>query len=544
MLLSSRSRTAKSARRAFSGPRGRSVPLIVERLEARDLLAITTLSNGIPPGTLGQFTLSVDDGGQIRTGLVTAQGNTRLFNNEDFIFDFDNFVDVGSDGQAVDLHNTSITMPATAVGSNTVRSEGTFSGQNGPINWRVDTHIDPNSGILVNAVTFTSSNLQTSAPAGLGNLRYINYLDEDVGAPSDDILRLVGTPGQQGFQAFTLDGPERVGFSQSGIYTPGGMLVNAHYDGFAADTFSNLRDAIEGSGTTYSVAGNINTAHLPPFSDPSLGTVFGPGDVTSAFAWSVDPNASTATVTTFLTLVPQNPAPPTPPVTVTTPTDAYVFALYHDVLGRAPDTSGFAFWTGELNAGRRTRFDVADSFLRSPEHVGQVVDQFYLQILRRSADTPGRQHWIDEIVSQRLTEAQVVLNFVSSPEFASQTRDDAVFVNQLYQRVLQRTDQVGSGTTAPPGGTSQAEIDFQVMALRSGTQTRDGMALAFLSSEEAAIKAMNEYFSTFFHRTPTASELQTRVAQLERFGGDPNFIQAQFLSSAEYFTLVTQSVSA
>jgi hypothetical protein len=55
---------------------------------------------------------------------------------------------------------------------------------------------------------------------------------------------------------------------------------------------------------------------------------------------------------------------------------------------------------------------------------------------------------------------------------------------------------------------------------------------------------MNEYFHAYFRRTPGPAELQMRVAQLARFGGDPNFIQAQFLSSAEYFALVTQSVSA
>src|SRR5439155_14029195 len=109
-------------------------------------------------------------------------------------------------------------------------------------------------------------------------------------------------------RAFTLDGPERIGFSQGGVYTAATGLVNATYDGFAADSYSNLLTAITGGGTTYTPAGNINTARLVPFNDPTLGNVYGLADVTTAFAWSVDPNATTSTITSFLELVPQNPA--------------------------------------------------------------------------------------------------------------------------------------------------------------------------------------------------------------------------------------------
>ncbi len=56
------------------------------------------------------------------------------------------------------------------------------------------------------------------------------------------------------------------------------------------------------------VPGNINTTNLVPFNDPELGQVYGLADVTTAFAWSVDPDANTAKITTFLELVPRNPA--------------------------------------------------------------------------------------------------------------------------------------------------------------------------------------------------------------------------------------------
>ncbi len=39
-----------------------------------------------------------------------------------------------------------------------------------------------------------------------------------------------------------------------------------------------------------------------------MGQVYGLSDVTTAFAWSLDPTATTATVRTFLNLIPQDPS--------------------------------------------------------------------------------------------------------------------------------------------------------------------------------------------------------------------------------------------
>ena len=58
-----------------------------------------------------------------------------------------------------------------------------------------------------------------------------------------------------------------------------------------------------------STATSIPTS-LTPFNDPELGNVYGLEDVTTAFAWSVNPAATQAKITTLLELVPRNPATP------------------------------------------------------------------------------------------------------------------------------------------------------------------------------------------------------------------------------------------
>lgn len=266
----------------------------------------TLIDNDVAPGIPGQFAFDVGVGGNSGFfqggGGITAQGNTQLFVNVDVIFEYLNFIDIGGDGNAFDLSTTNITLQPTLVAPDFVVSEGNFAGPNGTVNWRVESTIRTGEATVFNT-------LRLSSPAPLGDIQFINYLDEDVQGVSDDILYLTGTPGEDDFRAFTLDGPERIGFNQGGIYnaTPG-QLENAVYEGWAADQYAELLTAIRGGGTAYTIPGNIDLVDLPLTSDAQLGEVYGPNDVTTAFAWRVDPNVNEAVITSFLELVPRNPA--------------------------------------------------------------------------------------------------------------------------------------------------------------------------------------------------------------------------------------------
>ncbi len=264
----------------------------------------TLIDNDVFIGTPGQFAFDVGPAGSSNffgNGGISAQGNTQLFVNENVIFEFLNYIDVGSDGNAIDLSTTTITTPPTLIAPDVVISEGNFTGANGLVNWRVESRMNNGETRVFNTLTLTSA-------SALGNLQVINYLDEDIRGVSDDILYTTGTPGEADFLAFTLDGPERIGFAQGGIYSPEpGLLENATYQGWAADRFADLRFDITGPGTTYTVAGNIDLTDLPASNDSQLGEVFGPNDVTTAFAWQVNSQATEATITSFLELVPRNP---------------------------------------------------------------------------------------------------------------------------------------------------------------------------------------------------------------------------------------------
>jgi len=261
----------------------------------------TLIDNDVDINRPGYFSFEPSAGGDgsfATRGGITAQGNTQLFIDQAVIFAFNNYIDVGGDGNAIRLANTTITQPPTLVAPDVVISRGTFTGNNSAeVRWTVESRFKNGVAKLFNTLT-----LDSDSP--LGNIRFINYLDEDILSPSDDFLYLTGTPGNPDFRAYTIDNQERVGFSHGGVYNPGVDLVNATYLGFAADEYRDLANDIEGPGTTYNPAGNIDLTNLPPITDPILGRIYGLADVTTAFAWDVAPSANTSRMTSFLELVP------------------------------------------------------------------------------------------------------------------------------------------------------------------------------------------------------------------------------------------------
>ena len=80
----------------------------------------------------------------------------------------------------------------------------------------------------------------------------------------------------------------------------------------------------------------------------------------------------------------------------------FVELVYNNVLGRAPDPGGRAFWTGELDAGARTRGQVMLGFSESPEYRANsgnevFVTMMYLGMLRRAPEPGGFEFWLDYV---------------------------------------------------------------------------------------------------------------------------------------------------
>jgi hypothetical protein len=196
----------------------------------------------------------------------------------------------------------------------------------------------------------------------------------------------------------------------------------------------------------------------------------------------------------------------------------FVTGLYHDVLDRAPDATGLFFWVTQLHAGLPRVF-LANAFWTSPEHRGLQVDQFYQTFFQRAADATGRQLWKGALLGGA-AETDVCIAFLTSPEYTSSHADNASYVRGLY------TDALGRMPDA-------AGFAYWEQILQNGVRHRADSAYYFLTSREAFLIAIDDYYQRFLGRKPSSSEEQAFLDVMQN-GTSPAVITSIFLGSGEY----------
>ena len=95
----------------------------------------------------------------------------------------------------------------------------------------------------------------------------------------------------------------------------------------------------------------------------------------------------------------------------------WVTNLYEGALGRTPEATGFAYWTGQLNSNVLTRTEIERDFVLGSEAAGAAVDSFYIDYLQRVSDAPGRAFFVQQISSGNTSYASVAEMLLASDEF-------------------------------------------------------------------------------------------------------------------------------
>jgi hypothetical protein len=99
----------------------------------------------------------------------------------------------------------------------------------------------------------------------------------------------------------------------------------------------------------------------------------------------------------------------------------FVTQVYQNVLGRAPDAGGLAFWLGQLNSGAMNRGAVMIGFSESPEYRGVIANEVYVTMmysgmLRRAPDAGGFSFWVSYLDGGSSGLA-LINGFLASPEY-------------------------------------------------------------------------------------------------------------------------------
>ncbi|MCM2266003.1 MAG: DUF4214 domain-containing protein, partial [Desulfuromonadales bacterium] len=106
----------------------------------------------------------------------------------------------------------------------------------------------------------------------------------------------------------------------------------------------------------------------------------------------------------------------------------FVGLIYQNVLGRAPDAGGLAYWTSQLDTSARTRGQVMAELSESAEYRALMssevyVTMTYVGLLQRSPDQGGYNYWVGRMDtgSPGLT---LIDGFLSSQEYQARFAPD------------------------------------------------------------------------------------------------------------------------
>lgn len=129
---------------------------------------------------------------------------------------------------------------------------------------------------------------------------------------------------------------------------------------------------------------------------------------------------------------------------------APVTRLYFAYFNRIPDKPGIDYWIGQYRLGLPLN-DISQAFAESPEFSATYggldnaafVTLVYNNVLGRAPDAPGLAYWTGQLSGGLLTRGRVMLGFSESPEYR-QSSYNRVFVTMVYYGMLRRVpEQVG-----------------------------------------------------------------------------------------------------
>ncbi|MFV9681718.1 DUF4214 domain-containing protein [Pseudomonas sp. NY15367] len=99
------------------------------------------------------------------------------------------------------------------------------------------------------------------------------------------------------------------------------------------------------------------------------------------------------------------------------------YRLYQAAFDRTPDTAGLSYWISAMDRGMSLA-EAASYFTKSPEFIGiygtapsneQLLIGYYNNVLDRAPDASGKAYWLDKM-QQGLPNSEVLAYFAESPE--------------------------------------------------------------------------------------------------------------------------------
>lgn len=202
------------------------------------------------------------------------------------------------------------------------------------------------------------------------------------------------------------------------------------------------------------------------------------------------------------------------------PLECFIHRVYIDLLGRAPDAGGLAFWTGLFENGL-SRYEMVRSVLNSPEYRTRFIREQFRVLLRRTADANAINVYMN-LFAQGFSPDYLKAQILGSREFIAQhgNGNSFLFLDGVYRAVLRRPlDEAGRAHWG-----SYLQVNGPVAT-----------ALAILQSADGDAALVASTYDRYLLRTPDAQGMQIYVQMLQTPGKRDEDLIAGILASVEYF---------
>lgn len=345
-----------------------------------------------------------------------------------------------------------------------------------------------------------------------------------------------------------------------GLVSNGSMVFLAYQQNAASTSgFENgpilLRES-DDDGSTWGSEQQISSTNQA--TTPRI-AIEGSGGQNVAIVWS---DYRTGTVAQIYFRMYVNTITPTFSANVNTVITGY----YNNILGRAPDSGGMAYWTGEttrvvsLGADVREVFFVMSmQFFNSTEYLSrntsnnQYLTDLYNTFFSRPPDSTGLNYWLTQMQGG-MTRGGVLANFLFSTEFSNTmtalfgtpvVRPEINMTIDLYRGILENLPDsagfdywLGRIRTAQCQGASS--VNSQVTTI---SQLFIGSP-QYVNMNRSTPDYLSDLYNAFMRRGPDLSGFNYWVGQVNSGAMSRDAVRAQFVASPEFQARVSAVISA
>lgn len=198
---------------------------------------------------------------------------------------------------------------------------------------------------------------------------------------------------------------------------------------------------------------------------------------------------------------------------------AAVQQLYVGYLGRAADAEGQKFWADAIANGTATIASVATGFTLSAEYKAAyagldsaaLVDKIYNNVLGRAADAEGKAFWVDALAKGTVAADTLLATMITNlGALDQQTINNKVFVAQTYTDTVGADYNPTAGAEVLVGVTNDpATVTSALDKIATGTLPGGVPGLSLINAVVAAEAAVAAYEKEVATSTPDLDKAPT-----------------------------------